>query len=341
MNTTLAKKICEKAKEIGYDKCGIIKIEDINGFENQLNKRIKLFPESKEDLNKLKHYAHPEKEFPWAKSIIICAYSINKFEIPEHLNGKIGKYYLVDGRRNCESEQYQIQKEFQKYLDEIGIKALIGEDHDLTTMRWTACKAGIGIIRKNNFFYTEDGSYIVLKSWLIDKELEYKFKSNLEPCPESCSLCIEMCPTSSLLKDYATNKMTCISGITCNHENNLMDEPLREQLGEWICGCDICQDVCPFNQWEGHAKFPNLEDFGKKVSLSKIVEMDYSKLQSIVQNKLWYIPEDKLWKFKVNALNSMLNNWQKKYESSVEISIKDSNENVKKMGKFVKSIIDY
>ncbi len=41
MNTTLAKKICEKAKEIGYDKCGIIKIEDINGFENQLNKRIK------------------------------------------------------------------------------------------------------------------------------------------------------------------------------------------------------------------------------------------------------------------------------------------------------------
>lgn len=342
MNQNLAKEICEKALEFGYNKCGIISVKDINGFEDELNRREEKFPESKEELEVLRHYAHPEEEFPWAKSIIICAYSLGKFNIPKHLEGKIAKSYLVDSRHKFDSEQYLAHEKLQEYLEKQGIRALTGTDHDLTTMRWTAAKAGIGIIRKNNFFYTEDGSYISLESWLIDKDLEYKLKSDLKPCPDKCTRCIDLCPTNSLTEDYSTNKMRCVSWITCRHENNFTDEPLREDLGEWIYGCDVCQDACPFNKgkWIEGTDFPDLKEFGEKVSLTKIVNMSYEDLKVSIQSKLWYIPaDDGLWKFKVNALNSMLNNWKNEYKDVVDKATADSNEHVREMAEFVKSQI--
>jgi epoxyqueuosine reductase len=342
MKEKLTKEICDKAIEYGYDKCGIIPITDIEGFEEALNKRIETFPESEDELNVLKHYAHPEEEFPWAKSVIICSYSIGKFNIPQNLEGKISKSYLVDGRREKNSQQYQAHEKFQEYLNSKGLKAETGTDFDLTTMRWFAAKSGIGIIRKNNFLYTEDGSYVSLQSWLIDENLEYRVKSDLKECPEKCTRCIDMCPTKSLTNDYATNKMKCISWITCKHKNNLTEEPLHEQLGEWIYGCDVCQDVCPLNnrKWVGGEEFPGLEEFADKVSLIKIVDMSYDDLASIVQPKLWYVTTDDLWRFKVNALNSMLNNWKVEYGSIVDKACKDSNEKVRVMAEFVKSNIN-
>ena len=81
-------------------------------------------------------------------------------------------------------------------------------------------------------------------------------------------------------------------------------EPLRAKMGRWAYGCDVCQDVCPFNRgaWNGSEEFPGLAELTKYLPLTEIVEADYDLLKDIVQPALWYIPADKAWRYKTNAL---------------------------------------
>ncbi len=107
-------------------------------------------------------------------------------------------------------------------------------------------KAGIGIIRKNNFFYTENGSWQNLEAFLVDEPLEYIEKCNVYPCSNKCNICMDACPTHSLSEPY----------MMCRNTWDGWDftvEPLRDKMGSWVYGCD----ACPYN----HNKWKNDEDF--------------------------------------------------------------------------------
>lgn len=96
-----------------------------------------------------------------------------KYYIPNNLQNYVAKYYLTDGRRNPNSEGYQTSTRFEKYLMDCGFQTATDRDFGITALRWAGMKAGIGIIRKNNFFYTEKGSYQYLEAFLIDQPLQY------------------------------------------------------------------------------------------------------------------------------------------------------------------------
>jgi epoxyqueuosine reductase len=340
MYSDLAVQIRNKALELNYEKCGIIKVTDMLEYGDKVRQRIERIPELKPLLERFYSYANLQNNYPWAKAVVVCVRGLGKYRIPKHLQGLIGKSLLIDYRRDKQSKEYQYREKFGQYLQEKGLRTATEGDFGLTGLRWAAYKAGLGIIRKNNFFYTKNGSYTRLDSWLIDEELELVEQSSLRECPESCNLCIRSCPTSSLSEPYLMNMSTCVSYLTAHKESwDLPNEKHKHLTGNWIYGCDVCQDVCPFNHnaWLGDEEFPNLEELGTHISLEKIVEMDYDFLRDVIQPKFWYIKKENVWKLKINALNAMLNNYKKSYDKSINIACNDENEKVREMAEWVKS----
>lgn len=335
----LAEQIKSTALEMGYEKCGIIKISDMSGYEEKLNERIERIPEVRPYYKDFYGFAHLQDTYPWAKSIVICVRQYGKYHIPEHLKGLIAKYYLVDSRRDENSKDFQDSLKFETYMQELGLKTATERKFGITALRWAALKARLGIVRKNNFFYTESGSWVYLEAWLIDKELESIEISTLKECPEHCNLCIKSCPTSSLSQPYTMNRSSCISCLTTWEGWDLPHEKYNEQMGSWIFGCEVCQDVCPYNRnsWTEDEEFPLLSELSEKLSLEQIVEADYEFLGNIVQRKFWYIPQEKVWRYKTNALNAMLNAYKPEYLPFIQRACNDKNENVQNMAKWVLS----
>jgi len=135
-----------------------------------------------------------------------------------------------------------------------------------------AVRAGIGWLGKHtNVISKEYGSWIFLGEIIVDLELEYD-----EPMADfcgSCTACIEACPTGAIIEPYKLDSNKCISYLTIEHRGEFSDE-LKPHLDNWVFGCDICQDVCPWNRFQqptderafaprsGNVT-PDLEDLGK------------------------------------------------------------------------------
>ena len=342
MGNDFAERIKQAALSFGYDKCGIIKIEDMRGYAEKLSERIETFPEVKPFFQGFFNFAFLDEKYPWAKSVVVCVRHYGKYHLPQHLKGLIAKYYLVDSRMEEKSLDYQDSIRFEKYLISSGLTIASNRKFGITSLRWAAMKAGLGTIRKNNFFYTEKGSWVSLEAWLIDKELEIKDQSNLKNCPENCNLCTKACPTKSLKSPFSMNRLSCISCITTWDGRDMPNEKYRKQVGGWIYGCDICQDVCPHNRnkWIETYTFPGLSDIGEMISLEKVLEMDYNILCNVIQPKFWYIEKENIWKWKVNAINAMLNNWEEIYRPYIKSATIDEVEMVRDMAKYALKTIE-
>lgn len=334
--TLLADQIKNAALNLGYEKCGIIKISDIDGYKEKLDERIERIPEAKGFYQSQYRFTNLQDTYPWAKSIVICVRNYGKYHIPEHLKGMIAKYYLVDGRKDENSKDFQDSLKFEKYMQDLGLRAETERGFGLVPLRFAAMKAGLGIVRKNNFFYTESGSLVYLEAWLIDKELESIETPNLRPCSDKCNLCMKACPSASLSKPYTMNPIACVSCVTTFMGRDMTNEKYREQIGNWVYGCDMCQDVCPMNKnsWKETEEFPNLQELSEHISLEKILKMDYSFLEEVMQLKFWYIDKSSVWKWKVNAINVMVNNYKEHYREQILYACNDSNFKVREMAEW-------
>ena len=333
--------IREKALELHYEDCGIIGINEVDDYLEKLNQRINLFPETQNKLETLKRFINLNKNYSWAKSIIICVRKYGKYYIPEHLKGLIARYYLVDGRTNEQSPDYKASIEFEHFLKSLGFQTACERKFGITALRWAAMKAGLGIIRQNNFFYTnKSGSWVYLECWLIDKDLELKQKNQNKNCPNGCNKCIKACPTKSLNAPYSMNRSSCVSCLTTWDAGNSINNPYSQNTGKWVFGCDVCQEVCPFNQnkWEEKEYFPELNELSEYISLEKIIDMDYNFLRNVMAKKFWYINKDEVYKWKTNVLNAMINNYNESYLPYINKACNDQDYNVQIMAKKISEI---
>lgn len=329
--------IVSSAREFGFDKCGIIPVEMMSGYETKLKERMEHFPQTRAKYEDYISFAHLNDDYPWAKSVIVCSFWYGRYHIPNDLQGSIAKYYLTDGRRNAESQGFQASVSFENYLKDCGFQTATDRDFGITALRWAAMQAGLGIVRKNNFFYTEKGSYQHLEAFLIDAPLKYIVENKLRPCADKCDLCGEACPTGSLEAPYVMCRNTCVSCLTTWDGWDLSAEPLQSKFGKWIFGCDVCQDACPYNKnaWKTEQEFPGLEELSKHLTWEKIVLSDYDWLESVLQPKLWYIPKEKVWRYKTNALNAMLNNYNESYLPVIQKACRDERAEVRNMAEWV------
>lgn len=330
------------ALKMGYEKCGIIKISEMYGYEEKLNERIELIPEVKPYYENFYQFAHLQEIYPWAKSIVICVRKYGKYHIPEQVEGLIAKYYLVDSRTDEYSKDFHDSLRFEEYMHGMGLKTATKRRFGITALRWAALKAGLGLVRKNNFFYTESGSWVYLEAWLIDKELESVEIPVLKECPKHCNLCIKSCPTSSLSQPYTMNRSSCVSCLTTWEGWDLPHEKFNVQMKGWVFGCDVCQDVCPMNKgcWNATEEFPGLAELSQHITLEKILKMDYTFLEQIMQPKFWYIEKADVWKWKTNTINAMVNEYMEQYKEYICYACNDSNSKVRDMAQWAIQKLD-
>ncbi len=337
MTADLSANIRTRALELGYADCGIIGLEEVAGYAGQLDRRIGDFPDDRMFLERFTGLADPRQKFPWARSIVVGIRNQGVYKIPARLRGHIGKSFLLDARRRPDTDEYAAGDAFQAYLESLGLRVAAEREFGLVPLRLAGEKAGLGRIRRNNFFYAAGGSAIWLEAWLIDRELELKAADPPKPCPENCDKCLTACPTASLSKPFSMRPTRCVAFLTTltrvSGIDTWVDHPCAEALGGWVYGCDACQDACPFNAraWREERDFPGLAELGETLDLARIPDLDHEYLRRELTPKFWYLPEDRAWQWKVNALNAMKNQYEPEYRAPIQRALHDADERVRAM----------
>ena len=312
----LAHKIRNTALELGFEECGIIPVAETAAFAGELRKRAELYPESAEFLSQYERFARIETLYPWARSIVAATTWYGDYALPGELPRLFAKYYLTDHRRDEAAPGLRRCRDFEASLRGFGLRTLTEMDNGVLPERWAAWKAGLGIVRKNNLLYTRRGSWVVVNAWLIDRELELRHKPEIRACPDNCSICQRACPTGALAAPYNVNACKCLSYIS-TEVGFSKDDKYGRKAGTVIYGCDICQNVCPFNRaaWTGANEFPGLAELAGVVSLEKILDMADAELAGILSARFWYIEPGQAQRWRDNALNAMRNSNDPEYRA--------------------------
>ena len=220
--------------------------------------------------------------YPEAKSVIIVTQNYYTGNASKN-NGKISNYAWGD------DYHIVIKKKLYKLLSSIkeydsNIDGLVCVDTSPIMEKAWAQRAGIGWIGKHTNLITQDiGSWVFLGAIIIDKELEYDnfFKEDL--CG-TCTACIDDCPTGAIIAPYQLDANKCISYLTIEHRGDLPLE-YENKLDGWIYGCDICQEVCPWNK--KFSKKTSEESFHIRNELKNREINDWEKLSNDEYKKIF------------------------------------------------------
>lgn len=295
---SLAQRIEKAALACGLDQCGIIPVEDLAGFGTRLEERMEKVPTSAGFYGNMARLEDIKAKYPWGRSIVVCTFDYSRYRYPRELQGLYGKSFFLSPEPGG-TAGYDLNR-FEQFLTETGIR-WEGGNHvgfgGVGPLRYEAMKAGLGIIRKNNFFYTENGSYVSLFSYLIDQPCTLIHHPDIPPCAESCTLCQKACKTKALCAPYTMDPGNCVSFLTTFGKGNVPEHLDERMLEEWICGCDNCQDACPFNRrhnWEVGDSFSDLEALAPRLTPEALLEQsDAFLVQRIIPKTDHHLqPED-------------------------------------------------
>ena len=267
--SSLSKIIYEQALDCGFDRCGIIPISEMDGFDELYQRRLENVPMSRYFYMGVGSLNGTRERFPWGRSIVILVYEYGKFRFPEELQGKYGKAFFLEPEKKS-VDRFDLNR-LEDWFAKNGIRAEGGKQFGALSvgpLRYMAMKAGLGIIRKNNFFYTETGSYNNLFAYVIDQECELIHKCNIPLCSDKCDLCRRACKTKALEAPNTMNPFKCVSFLTTFGNCDTPEGVTDEQYEEWVCGCDNCQDACPYNMrhdWSQGKVLKALEEIASEI----------------------------------------------------------------------------
>ena len=273
MNTE--NKIKEKAREVGFDLVGITDLEPSiyqkeyrKSIERYINRGIKYLKETEEER------LFPGKKFPWAKSVLVLGLNYWQGSFPplRKEEVRISRYALGADYHVVLSEKLLLLSKFIK--EETKTRKLkYYTDTGAIIEKELAERAGLGWIGKNTLLITEEfGSWIFLGEILLDIELE-KDKKGVNKCRD-CELCLLSCPSKALSAPYSLNLEKCTAFLTVKKKGPLPPWFPNDQ-NNYIFGCDICQEVCPFNS---NVKTTKIKDF---VPEKRIINPSIETLQSL------------------------------------------------------------
>ena len=188
----------------------------------------------------------PRDILPGAKSMVVAA--LNYYSDVHHSDdprtAKISRYAWGDDYHDVLSAKLEALLRFVE-KENPGCHGKIYVDTGPVMEKVWAQRAGIGWEGKHTNVITQDhGSWVFLGVIIVDIELEYDPPAT-DHCG-SCTLCIEACPTQAIVEPYVLDARRCISYLTIEHRGAI-DPELGEHFERWVYGCDICQDVCPWN----------------------------------------------------------------------------------------------
>ena len=241
--------IKQKAEKFGFQSCGISKVEFLEEeaprLEAWLNKGY--HGEMKYMENHFDKRLNPTLLVDGAKSVISLSYNyFPKVKIDEINNFKISKYaYGEDYHEVIKDILKNMVAELQEEIGEFGFRVFV-DSAPVLEKAW-ARKSGLGWVGKNaNLITKKHGSFYFLAEIICDLELEYDLAVT-DHCG-SCRACIDACPTQAIVSDRIVDGSKCISYATIELKNEIPDY-FNGKMDDWMFGCDVCQDVCPWNRF--------------------------------------------------------------------------------------------
>ncbi len=257
------------------------------------------------------------------KSIIGLVWDFSKVDYPERLANSFGRAYLSQSYLPKSDMIHGARLQlFVDYLEELGLK--VAKDLHMPE-RYACAKAGIVTYGNNNFAYAEGcGSFIILRAFLVDAELEYDESTVRCDCPPGCHACIDACPTGALYEKKKLKPQKC---FLYNHFGGKYRPEVREQAGSKIHGCDECQAACPRNKAvleNANLKSPFLETLAEEFDLEKVLLMDQAYYESVIYPIAYnYIRKKEM--FQRNAAVALGNTGDEKYVPSLIKALKEEN----------------
>ena len=282
---SLTNDIKTKAKALGFMSCGISKAgfleEEAPKLEYWLNKNMNgemSYMERNFDMR-----LDPTKIVEGAKSVISLTYNYYTEKTYKDSNFKISKYAYGDDYHFVIKNKL---KDLFEYIKEKtgDINGRVFVDSAPVLERAWAKKSGLGWIGKNtNLISKKNGSFFFLCEIILDLELEYDH-IDTDHCG-SCTACIDACPTNAIVEPYVVDGTRCISYYTIELKNNIPDYA-KNTYDDWIFGCDICQDVCPWNRFSKPHKEPlfNSDDEFLSINKNDWIEMTKETFNKVFKN---------------------------------------------------------
>jgi len=238
------------AAQLGFTYCGIAKAEQLNDdarrLENWLQQGLHgkmQYMENHFDLR-----INPEKLVPGAKSVITVMQNYYPFQKQKKDTPHIAKYaFGKDYHLVIKDKLHELLFELNKNIGEINGRGFV--DSAPVLERTWAVKSGLGWIGKNgNLITKQSGSFYFIATLIVDVELAYDEPYTKDYCG-SCTKCIDNCPTDAILPDKVIDGSKCISYFTIELKDALLPDTLKHKFNNWMFGCDVCQDVCPWNRF--------------------------------------------------------------------------------------------
>jgi epoxyqueuosine reductase len=242
--------IKNEAKKLGFLFCGISKAgflnEEAPRLETWLNKGM--HGEMQYMENYFDKRLDPRLLVDDAKSVISLGLNYYTDQQQTDLSGpKISKYaYGADYHQVIKEKLKQLLDIINQEIGEVGGRAFV-DSAPVLDRAW-AKKAGLGWIGKNgNLISKKVGSFFFLAELIIDLELDYDIAPTADHCG-TCTNCIDACPTEAIVGPYLVDGSRCISYLTIELKNEIPQE-FKGKMDNWMFGCDVCQDVCPWNKF--------------------------------------------------------------------------------------------
>lgn len=264
-----------QAKNLGFDACGITRAEPLEEDRSKLLSWLSkgYQADMKYMERNLEKRTDPQQLVEGAKSVVVLLQNYNPPKTELQSDYKFAKYaYGEDYHIVLKEKLFTL---LQYINQEIApVKGRCFTDSAPVLERSLAVKAGLGWIGKNGNLLTRDiGSFVFIAELIIDLGLEYD-TPNLRNYCGSCNICVEQCPTGAIVEPKVIDARKCISYLTIENRNEI-PETYKGKTQNWIFGCDICQDVCP---WNRKAVYSNEKRFLPHQQLISLTDKDWENL---------------------------------------------------------------
>ncbi len=280
----LSRIIRSEALSIGFLSCGISKAEFLSEEAPKLETWLK--SGSNGEMSYMERNfdkrLDPRLLVPGCKSIIslLFNYYTEKKAKKDH-EPKISSYaYGKDYHIVIKEKLRELLLRIKNLVGDVNGRVFV-DSAPVMDKAW-AKKSGLGWIGKNtNLINKKTGSFFFIAELILDLELEYDHPTT-DHCG-SCTACIDSCPTNALATPYKIDATKCISYATIELKNNIPNS-FKDNMKGWIFGCDICQDVCPWNKFSKKHNEPSFED---KKNISNMSKKQWEDLTKEVFDKVF------------------------------------------------------
>jgi len=272
-----------EAQRLGFMSCGISKAEFLEEEAPRLEKWLK--EKRQGEMHYMENHfdkrLDPRKLVPGTKSVVSLLYNYYPSESQIDNTYKISKYaYGMDYHFVIRDKLKEFLQTIQDQIGQVHGRAFV-DSAPVLDKAWAA-RSGLGWIGKHSNLLTQQlGSFYFIAELILDLELETDHPVT-DHCGD-CTACIDACPTEAIIQPYVVDGSKCISYFTIELKNEI-PASYRGSFDDWVFGCDVCQDVCPWNRFSKSHREPLFNPHPELLSMTK---KDWKEITEEVFNRVF------------------------------------------------------